>query len=152
MNIDASTFRVQATKLSWKSTYSEMSESGVLKCTNAELRGTLRAGSTSGYWVELSSGGKLTGGYGSEQYGYIDYSASSRNIATGVTSHGLQIQGGCLRISCYDISVAATTNVSTTTIIGGTGYMSVVHNMAQDMSSCSETTYRFINGLMVSTL
>lgn len=152
VNIDASTFRVQATKLSWKSTYSEMSESGVLKCSNAELKGTLRAGSSTGYWIELSGSGKLTGGYGSEQYGYIDYSASSRRLDTGAVDHGLQIQGGCLRISCYDISVAATTNTSTTTIIGGTGYMSVVHNMASDMSSCSETSYRFINGLMVSSL
>lgn len=152
VNIDASTFRVQATKLSWKSTYSEMSESGVLKCSNAELKGTLRAGSSTSYWVELSGSGKLTGGYGSKQYGYIDYSASSRRLDTGAVEHGLQIQGGCLRISCYDISVAATTDTSTTTIVGGTGYMSVVHNMASDMSSCSETSYRFINGLMVSTL
>lgn len=152
VNVDASTLRVQATKLSWKSTYSEMSESGVLQCTNAELEGTLRAGSKNGYWIELSGSGRLTGGFGSEQYGYIDYSASSRRVDTGEVKHGLQIQGGCLRISCYEISVAATTNTSETAIIGGTGYMSVVHNMASDMSKCSETSYRFINGLMVSSL
>lgn len=152
VNVDASTFRVQATKLSWESTYSEMSESGVLKCTNAELKGTLRAGSTNGYWIELSGAGQLTGGYGSEQYGYIDCSASSRRVDTGEVKHGLQIQGGCLRISCYEISAAATADTSATAIIGGTGYMSVVHNMSSDMSKCSETSYRFINGLMVSSL
>lgn len=155
VNIDASTFRVQATKLSWKSTYSEMSESGVLKCTNAELQGTLKAGSTNGYWVELSSAGKLTGGYGSSQYGYIDYSGSFRNIQTGATSNGIQIQGGGLRISTNRISVAATSNVSTTATYGGTGDQDFIYRI-DDLGGGSiqwwTTTLTFINGLMCSDI
>ena len=153
VNIDASTFRVQATKLSWKSTYSEMSESGVLKCTNAELKGTLKAGSTNGYWIELSSGGKLTGGYGSSRYGYIDYSGSFRNIQTGAISNGIQIQGGGLRISTNRISVAATSNVSTTATYGGTGDQDFIYRI-EDLGGGSirwwTTTLTFINGLMCS--
>ena len=155
VNIDASTFRVQATKLSWKSTYSEMSESGVLKCTNAELKGTLKAGSTNGYWIKLSSGGKLTGGYGSSQYGYIDYSGSFRNIQTGATSNGIQIQGGGLRISTNRISVAATSNVSTTATYGGTGDQDFIYRI-EDLGGGSirwwTTTLTFINGLMCSDI
>lgn len=155
VNIDASNFRVQATKLSWKSTYSEMSESGILKCTNAELKGTLRAGSTNGYWVELSGSGKLTGGYGSSQYGYIDYSGSFRNISTGATSHGIQIQGGGLRISTNRISAAATSNVDTTATYGGTGDQDFIYRI-DDLGNGSiqwwTTTLTFINGLMCSDI
>lgn len=155
VNIDASNFRVQATKLSWKSTYSEMSESGLLKCNNAELKGTLKAGSTSGYWVELSSSGRLTGGYGSSQYGYIDYSGSFRNISTGATSHGIQIQGGGLRISTNRISAAATSNVDTTATYGGTGDQDFIYRI-DDLGGGQiqwwTTTLTFINGLMCSDI
>lgn len=155
VNIDASTFRVQATKLSWKSTYSEMSESGILKCSNAELKGTLRAGSTNGYWIELSGSGRLTGGYGSSQYGYIDYSGSFRNISTGATSHGIQIQGGGLRISTNRISVAATSNVNTTATYGGTGdqdFIYKIDDLGNGRIQWWTTTLSFINGLMCTDI
>ena len=38
----AESIRLKASKISWQSTYSSMSENGVLKCTNAELKGTLK--------------------------------------------------------------------------------------------------------------
>lgn len=155
VNIDASTFRVQATKLSWKSTYSEMSESGILKCSNAELKGTLKAGSGSGYWVELSGSGKLRGGYGSSEYGYIDYSGSFRNISTGATSNGIQIQGGGLRISTNRISVAATSNVNTTATYGGTGDQDFIYridDLGNGRIQWWTTTLSFINGLMCSDI
>lgn len=155
VNIDASTFRVQATKLSWKSTYSEMSESGILKCSNAKLKGTLKAGSDSGYWVELSGSGKLRGGYRSSEYGYIDYSGSFRNISTGATLNGIQIQGGGLRISTNRISVAATSNVSTTATYGGTGSQDFIYRI-DDLGGGSirwwTTTLSFINGLMCTDI
>lgn len=148
VSIDASTFRVQATKLSWKSTYSELSESGVLKCQSAKLKGTMRCGSTSGYWLEMSSGGKLTGGYGSAQYGYIDCSGSMYDIEDpSQTWNGIQLQGGCLRISTSVISVSNSTNTNVTSTRGYTGSCRIVYDMASDMSSCSSGTLRFINGI-----
>lgn len=155
VNVDASTFRIQATKLSWSSTYSSLSESGILKCSSAELKGTMKCGSDSGYWVQLSGSGKITGGYGSSQYGYIDYSGSFRNISTGATSHGIQIQGGGLRISTNRISVAATSNVDTVATYGGTGSQDFIYRI-DDLGGGSiqwwTTTLSFINGLMCTDI
>lgn len=155
VNVDASTFRVQATKLSWKSTYSEMSESGILKCSNAELTGSLRAGSSSGYWMELTNGGKLTGGYGSSQYGYIDCSASAMDASTGAVHHGVQIQGGCLRISTNTISTARTSNTSATATYGGSGEQDFIYridDLGDGRIRWWIATLTFINGLMCTDI
>ena len=128
----AESIRLKASKISWQSTYSSMSESGVLKCTKAELKGTLKAGSDTGYWVQLASTGKLTGGYGSSQYGYIDYSATAKNLNTGATHKGLQIQGGCLRISVNELATRSSSNVSDTAYIGGTGTISYISKIVDN--------------------
>lgn len=151
----AESIRLQASKISWQSTYSSMSENGVLKCANAELKGTLKAGSDTGYWVQLASSGKLTGGYGSSQYGYIDYSATAKNLNTGVTHKGLQIQGGCLRISTNELATRSSSNVSDTAYIGGTGTISYISKIV-DNGNGSITWYTsdltFENGLMVTDI
>jgi hypothetical protein len=151
----AESIRLQASKISWQSTYSSMSENGVLKCANAELKGTLKAGSDTGYWVQLASSGKLTGGYGSSQYGYIDYSATAKNLNTGATHKGLQIQGGCLRISTNELATRSSSNVSDTAYIGGTGTISYISKIV-DNGNGSITWYTsdltFENGLMVTDI
>lgn len=151
----AESIRLKASKISWQSTYSSMSESGVLKCTKAELKGTLKAGSDTGYWVQLASTGKLTGGYGSSQYGYIDYSATAKNLNTGATHKGLQIQGGCLRISVNELATRSSSNVSDTAYIGGTGTISYISKIV-DNGNGSITWYTsdltFENGLMVTDI
>lgn len=153
VNIKASDFRVQATKLSWKSTNSEMSESGILKCSGAELAGTMKAGYDSWYWVKLSGQGQMTGGKGSEQYGYIDYSASMYDLSTGYDLHGIQIQGGSLRISVPKISVAATSNTDVTTYHGATrtvSYISKVEALSDGGVQWWTSSMEFINGIMVT--
>ena len=55
--------------------------------------------------------------YGGSQYGYIDYSASARNLDTGVVHKGLQVQGGCMRISVNELATRSTDNVGTTAYI-----------------------------------
>lgn len=151
----AESIRLKASKISWQSTYSSMSESGVLKCTNAELKGTLKAGSDTGYWVQLASTGKLTGGYGNNQYGYIDYSATAKNLNTGAVHKGLQIQGGCLRISTNELATRSSSNVSDTAYIGGTGTISYISKIV-DNGNGSITWYTsdltFENGLMVTDI
>lgn len=151
----AESIRLKASKISWQSTYSSMSESGVLKCTNAELKGTLKAGSDTGYWVQLASTGKLTGGYGSNQYGYIDYSATAKNLNTGAVHKGLQIQGGCLRISVNELATRSSSNVSDTAYIGGTGtisYISKIVDNGDGTITWHASDLTFENGLMVTDI
>lgn len=151
----AESIRLKASKISWQSTYSSMSESGVLKCTNAELKGTLKAGSDTGYWVQLASTGRLTGGYGNNQYGYIDYSATAKNLNTGAVHKGLQIQGGCLRISVNELATRSSSNVSDTAYIGGTGTISYISKIVDNRDGtitwhASDLTFE--NGLMVTDI
>lgn len=151
----AESIRLKASKISWQSTYSSMSESGVLKCTNAELKGTLKAGSDTGYWVQLASTGKLTGGYGNNQYGYIDYSATAKNLNTGAVHKGLQIQGGCLRISVNELATRSSSNVSDTAYIGGTGtisYISKIVDNGDGTITWRTNDLTFENGLMVTDI
>ena len=132
-----------------------MSESGVLKCTSAELKGTMKCGYDSGYWVELAGSGRLTGGYGSTQYGYIDYSASAPDIDTGARYNGIQVQGGCMRISVNQLSTRKTSNVSTLAYIVATGkfkYISSITARSDGGINWVETTVNFENGLLVSSL
>ena len=130
-----------------------MSEDGKLKCTSAELSGTFMCGSYSRYWTELTSFGKMVGGYGSSQYGYIDYTASAKNLATGVTHYGIQIQGGCLRISVDELATRQTSNVDTVAYIGATrslSYISEIKDIGNGAIQWTTTTVNFENGLLVS--
>ena len=150
---NAKSIRMKATTLAWSSTYSSMSENGKLKCTSADISGTFLCGSTSGYWTKLNSSGQMTGGYGSTQYGYIDYSASAKNLDNGNVYHGLQIQGGCLRISVYELSTRKTTNISTTAYIGATrslSYISNIRDLGNGAIEWTTTTVNYENGLLVS--
>lgn len=151
----AESIRLKASKISWQSTYSSMSEAGVLKCRSAELKGTMKCGSDSGYWMQLAGTGKLTGGHGNTQYGYIDYSATVKDIDTGKTYNGLQVQGGCMRISVNQLSTRKTNNVSTLAYIGATGkfkYISSITARSDGGINWTETTVNFENGLLVSSL
>lgn len=151
---NAKSIRMKATTLAWSSTYSSMSENGKLKCTAADISGTFLCGSTSGYWTKLNSSGQMTGGYGNTQYGYIDYSASARNVDNGNVYHGLQIQGGCLRISVYELSTRKTTNISTLAYIGATRrfrYISNIRDLGNGAIEWTTTTVNFENGLLVSS-
>lgn len=128
---------------------------GNLTAKSATIEGTIKAGSSSGYWVKLSSTGEMQGGYGSSKYGYIDFSASSVYLPTGQTYNGVQIQGGILRISTYMIAVARSTSTSTTATTGGNGtvdYISKIQDNGDGTITWWESSIRFINGIMVSQL
>lgn len=151
----ADSIRLKASKIAWSATYSSMSESGILKCKSAELKGSMKCGYDSGYWVELAGSGRLTGGYGSAQYGYIDYSASATNVDTGARYNGLQVQGGCMRISVNQLSTRKTSNTGTIAYIGATGkfeYISKIQDNGDGTITWWNSTVSFENGLMVSSL
>lgn len=151
----ADSIRLKASKIAWSAAYSSMSESGILKCTSAQLKGTMKCGYDSGYWVELAGSGRLTGGYGSTQYGYIDYSASATDVDTGARYNGLQVQGGCMRISVNQLSTRKTSNTDTIAYIGATGkfeYISKIQDNGDGTITWWNSTVSFENGLMVSSL
>lgn len=151
----ADSIRLKASKIAWSATYSSMSESGILKCRSAELKGSMKCGYDSGYWVELAGSGRLTGGYGSAQYGYIDYSASATDVDTGARYNGLQVQGGCMRISVNQLSTRKTSNTGTIAYIGATGkfeYISKIQDNGDGTITWWNSTVSFENGLMVSSL
>ena len=151
----ADSIRLKASKIAWSATYSSMSESGILKCTSAELKGSMKCGYDSGYWVELAGSGRLTGGYGPTQYGYIDYSASATDVDTGARYNGLQVQGGCMRISVNQLATRKTSNTGTLAYIGATGtfkYISKIQDNGDGTITWWNSTVSFENGLMVSSL
>lgn len=152
-SINASDIRLQSTTLSWSSTYSSMTSNGTLSCSNATVKGTFKCGTDSGYWVELQSTGRMAGGRSTTQYGFIDYSADVVEVDTGINRRGVQIQGGCLRISTNTISVRNTSDTSQTTYRGVTGSYRTIYTTVSgtwDLSSCKSATVEFINGICVS--
>ena len=151
----ADSIRLKASKIAWSSTYSSMSESGILKCTSAEIEGEMKCGSDSGYWAKLAGDGKLTGGYGTKQYGYINFSAKAYDEDEGVTYTGLQVQGGCLRISVEQLATKKTTNINETAYIGASGtfkYISDIKDNGNGTITWWKTSVIFENGLLVSKL
>lgn len=78
---------------------------GNLTAKNANVDGTFFAGSENGYWVRLTSNGKLTGGNGQDEYGYIDYSVRYTNPDTGETSNGMQIRSDLIVIGAERIGI-----------------------------------------------
>lgn len=148
VNVDASKFRVQATKLSWKSTYSEMSESGRLKATSVDLSGSLKAGG-SGYWIKLDPIGRLTGGHGNSTYGFIDYSAVYTD-----GSHGIIASSNIIELDTYCLATKRSTTSGDATQ-GGTGYQDFIYQI-DDLGGGRiqwwTTTLHFVNGLMCSSL
>lgn len=128
---------------------------GNLTAKSATIEGTIKAGSSSGYWVKLSSTGEMQGGYGSSKYGYIDFSAETVYVPTGQEYNGVQIQGGVLRISTYMIAVARSTSTSTTATTGANGtldYISAIEDNGDGTITWWESSMKFINGIMVSQI
>lgn len=107
---------------------------GVLKtnymtANNITANGTFKCGYTNWYTM-LTSAGELAGyrttnGSTPTKVGYIDYTASMRDVNTGAVYYGIQMQAqGSVRISSPIISTAATSDRNVTTTYGRTGSVS----------------------------
>lgn len=88
--------------------------------------GTFKCGYTSNYTM-LNSLGQMAGyrttdnSSSASRVGYIDYTASMREVSSGNVYYGIQMQAqGSLRISAPIVSTAASSNTSTTTTYGQT--------------------------------
>lgn len=127
--------------------------------------GTFYFGSSSGYWTRLDPDGKIVGGgheynfltgeYQQYQAGYIDFSANIEDLADNIYRKGIQIQGDILRINTYRIAAVQSTDVTATTYNGGNGrfrYISSIQRYGENGVQWTESSVRFINGLMCTEL
>ena len=121
--------------------------------------GTFRCGGDTWY-TQLNSMGQLSG-YRTDNgktrsVGYIDYSASARNINTGELYYGLQLQAeGIVRISSPRISTASSSDTGVTTTAGVTATINqpIISEMHRD-GNCVSWHYgtlklEYINGILV---
>lgn len=131
----------------------KVTDQGKLTCRGADISGDIFSGSKDANkpWVHVDSG-RIKGGYGSSQFGYIEYSASTRDISTGTVYSGIQLQGGMIRISASRMAVAASSNVNTQAKWCITDTFTVISRI-RDNGGGSITYWqrdlRFINGLLV---
>lgn len=128
--------------------------SGNLTATSATINGTIFSGSSSGYWIKTTSDGKLAGGNGSTQYGYLDYSAYVHDISDNSYYSGIQIQGQILRIATSKISVYRGTSTSATSTNCGTGsidYISKIQSNSDGSITWWTSSISFTNGLMTTS-
>lgn len=113
---------------SWNLTTGTL-KTNYMTANNITANGTFKCGYTNWYTM-LTSAGELAGyrttnGSTPTKVGYIDYTASMRDMDTGAVYYGIQMQAqGSVRISSPIISTAATSDRNVTTIYGRTGSVS----------------------------
>lgn len=149
----ASSIRLQAEKISWKSKYSSMTETGLLTCQNADIAGTVFCGSENGYWAKMTSNGDYAGGYRNSQYGYFNFAANITNISTGEVRHGMNIITSALRIMAASLSTLNSNVNSATALITRTERVPYVRSLSGDGAgglSWVSSTFQFVNGMMTS--
>ena len=122
---------------------------------NITADGQFSCGGT--YGIKLTDTGRMAGYYNNSQAGYIDYSSSVYNVDNpSEIWHGMQLQGGIVRISTPRISTANTSDTSVTTTSGYTGtiHQPIVKEIHKtDNNGGIGWTYgtlqlRYINGLL----
>lgn len=134
-----------------------------MTANNITAKGTFRCGYDSHYTVlnavgQMSGYRKKSGASSASQVGYIDFSASSRDIPTGEIRYGLQMQAeGSLRISVPHLSISNSADTNTTAIYGITEnrnltYISKMQDNGNGTISwwASTAHINFINGICTS--
>lgn len=134
-----------------------------MTANNITAKGTFRCGYDSYYTVlnavgQMSGYRKKSGASSASQVGFIDFSASSRDIPTGEIRYGLQMQAeGSLRISVPHLSISNSADTNTTTIYGITEnrnltYISKIQDNGNGTISWWTSTahINFINGICTS--
>lgn len=125
-NVDADSIRLRATKLSWSSTYSSMTENGTLTAQNANITGTIKNGTT---FNSIYQNGKIEFYRNTTNHGYIDGVIYDKSVGRygvsimgygGVTIHGPVFGLG----NWYSKSSTATREYKE----GKTGYLHYMNN------------------------
>lgn len=134
-----------------------------MTANNITAKGTFRCGYDSYYTVlnavgQMSGYRKKNGASSASQVGFIDFSASSRDIPTGEIRYGLQMRAeGSLRISVPHLSISNSADTNTTAIYGITEnrnltYISKIQDNGNGTISWWTSTahINFINGICTS--
>ncbi len=158
ITISAGTVTFNSNTIVISSTNFSLSSTGVVTAKSFMGYGTFQCGSSSGNHMIMNSYGELAGYQGSTKYGYIDYSASARDLTDGSIKKGMQMQASqVIRISSPKIAIAASSNVGTAATWTKTGTMSqqVVKSIKDAGGGSISWTYgtfslAFINGLCTS--
>lgn len=153
-NLNTGTLTMKAGSIDINNKF-KVDTNGNLEATSATMSGSFFAGSETGYWVKLTTNGKLTGGHGSDTYGYIDYSAKIDHIKTHTSSYGIKMAADWLYLSHEGISVREHNDDSEIATRGGDGTLRVITSITSDSDGNLHWTWmdiRFLHGLMVTDI
>lgn len=125
-----------------------------MTATSITAEGTFACGSKDWYGIELNSIGQLAGYRKGKKVGYIDYSGGMYEVSNpSKVYYGLQLQGGCLRISTPILSVAKTTDTHVTTTHAYNGkhhYISKITSSSDGTITWFQSTTEYINGFCIN--
>lgn len=174
----ADSIRLKASKISWESTYSSMTEDGKLTCTGADISGRVHVEDgwnkidiATDAWLECKGywnwarfyEGAITGGeivYTSgveslQEHGLINFAATSTDVSTGVVYKGLKLKGDCIRLQANLFAVTENNSESETAIYGGSGSLKFCTNLHENSNgglSWTNYTLKFQNGVMITNI
>lgn len=137
----------------WNLDTGELTTRG-MTATSITAEGTFICGSKDWYGIELNSIGQLAGYRKGKKVGYIDYSGGMYEVSNpSKVYYGLQLQGGCLRISTPILSVAKTTDTHVTTTHAYNGkhhYISKITSSSDGTITWFQSTTEYINGFCIN--
>ena len=137
----------------WNLDTGELTTRG-MTATSITAEGTFACGSKDWYGIELNSIGQLAGYRKGKKVGYIDYSGGMYEVSNpSKVYYGLQLQGGCLRISTPILSVAKTTDTHVTTTHAYNGkhhYISKITSSSDGTLTWFQSTTEYINGFCIN--
>ena len=147
----ADSIRLKASKISWSSDYSSMSEDGRLSCQNAQIAGEVTCGSSAGYWMKMNNDGTLTGGLYGDTYGTLNCAYNLGGLGgMGIKAKNVVLEGD-------NIWAYTETTWGPMWSAGQTGMLNVVSDLSIEATgdggvswSYSFTMLEFINGLLVT--
>lgn len=130
---------------------------GVLTANDANIKGQITAGDTTGYWTRLNTAGQLVGyrnvNGSNVQYGLIDYTAVVHDSVDNINRYGLRLVGkDVIRIQAPKIAVETG---SGTGIFCQSGYIWVVTQITDNGNGTitwDRKRLHFINGFMTTPL
>ena len=147
----ADSIRLKASKISWSSAYSSMTEDGRLSCQNAQIAGEVTCGSSAGYWMKMNNDGTLTGGLYGDTYGTLNCAYNLGGLGgMGIKAKNVVLEGD-------NIWAYTETTWGPMWSAGQTGMLNVVSDLSIEATgdggvswSYSFTMLEFINGLLVT--
>lgn len=148
----ADSIRLKASKISWSSTYSSMSEDGHLECTGADIKGRVYAESVTSIgtqWIEIENGIIRGGDQAYSEDGRILFGNYVEGASSGIylNSHNMFIDTYGLYTNMYDFDKSQW--VLAKTYSGTRRFITNIWDNGNGVS-WTYTDYRIENGLMLN--